>query len=170
MQAVFLDISALGFNLPALIAQLINFLLLLLIFRVLLYKPLLKMLDERKKRIQEGLDASDEASSRRPNGYRPASRKMPARAPATRRNNCLSVRAARFSSNATAPSPSSAANSPASQSQPPSASSKRSSTPKSTAGSSRKSSPKRPQPPTEPTDGEDPGLKGRGWRGLVPSS
>src|SRR5437867_12110169 len=64
MQAVFLDISALGFNLPALIAQLINFLLLLLIFRVLLYKPLLKMLDERKQRIQEGLDASDEAKRR----------------------------------------------------------------------------------------------------------
>ena len=64
MQAVFLDISALGFNLPALIAQLINFLLLLLIFRMLLYKPLLKMLDERKKRIQEGLDASDEAKRR----------------------------------------------------------------------------------------------------------
>src|SRR5437667_224731 len=64
MQAVFLDISALGFNLPALIAQLINFLLLLLIFQVLLYKPLLKMLDERKKRIQEGLDASDEAKRR----------------------------------------------------------------------------------------------------------
>src|SRR5207253_8832296 len=64
MQAVFLDISALGFNLPALIAQLINFLLLLLIFRVLLYKPLLRMLDERKQRIQEGLDASDEAKRR----------------------------------------------------------------------------------------------------------
>lgn|SRR2546427_1521537 len=64
MQAVFLDISALGFNLPALIAQLINFLLLLLIFRMLLYKPLLNMLDARKKRIQEGLDASDEAKRR----------------------------------------------------------------------------------------------------------
>ena len=64
MQAVFLDISALGFNLPALIAQLINFLLLLIVFRVILYKPLLRILDERKKRIQEGLDASDEAKRR----------------------------------------------------------------------------------------------------------
>ena len=64
MQAVFLDISALGFNLPALIAQLINFVLLLIIFRLILYKPLLKILDERKKRIQEGLDASDEAKRR----------------------------------------------------------------------------------------------------------
>src|SRR6266487_3039068 len=57
MQAVFLDISALGFNLPALIAQLI-------VFRVILYKPLLRILDERKKRIQEGLEASDEAKRR----------------------------------------------------------------------------------------------------------
>ena len=64
MQAVFLDISALGFNLPALIAQLINFVLLLIFFRLILYKPLLKILDERKKRIQEGLDASDEAKRR----------------------------------------------------------------------------------------------------------
>lgn len=64
MPTVFLGISALGFNLPALIAQIINFALLLIIFRLLLYKPLLKMLDERKQRIQEGLDASDEAKRR----------------------------------------------------------------------------------------------------------
>ncbi len=64
MEPVFLGIGALGFNLPALIAQLINFALLLIIFRLLLYKPLLKMLDDRKQRIQEGLDASDEAKRR----------------------------------------------------------------------------------------------------------
>ena len=64
MPIVFLGIDALGFNLPALIAQLINFALLLIVFRLLLYKPLLKMLDERKQRIQEGLDASDEAKRR----------------------------------------------------------------------------------------------------------
>jgi len=64
MPTIVLGIDALGFNLPALIAQLINFALLLIIFRLLLYKPLLKVLDERKKRIQEGLDASDEAKRR----------------------------------------------------------------------------------------------------------
>jgi len=64
MPTIVLGIDALGFNLPALIAQLINFALLLIIFRLLLYKPLLKILDERKKRIQEGLDASDEAKRR----------------------------------------------------------------------------------------------------------
>jgi F-type H+-transporting ATPase subunit b len=64
MPTVFLGIDALGFNLPALIAQIINFALLLIIFRLILYKPLLRMLDERKQRIQEGLDASDEAKRR----------------------------------------------------------------------------------------------------------
>jgi F-type H+-transporting ATPase subunit b len=64
MAAIFLDIGALGFNLPALVAQLINFLLLLIIFRLLLYKPLLNMLDQRKKRIEEGIQASDEAKRR----------------------------------------------------------------------------------------------------------
>jgi F-type H+-transporting ATPase subunit b len=64
MPTIFLGIDALGFNLPALIAQIINFVLLLIIFRMVLYKPLLKILDERKQRIQEGLDASDEAKRR----------------------------------------------------------------------------------------------------------
>jgi F-type H+-transporting ATPase subunit b len=64
MPTIFLGIGALGFNLPALVAQLVNFLLLLIIFRLLLYKPLLRILDERKKRIQEGLDASEEAKLR----------------------------------------------------------------------------------------------------------
>ena len=64
MEPIFLGIGALGFNLPALVAQLINFTLLLVIFRLLLYKPLLRILDERKKRIQEGLEASDEAKRR----------------------------------------------------------------------------------------------------------
>jgi len=64
MEPVILDIGALGFNLPAFVAQLINFTLLLIIFRVLLYKPLLNLLDQRKQRIEEGLQASDEAKKR----------------------------------------------------------------------------------------------------------
>lgn len=64
MPTVILGIDALGFNLPALVAQIINFALLLIIFRLLLYKPLLRVLDERKQRIQEGLEASDEAKRR----------------------------------------------------------------------------------------------------------
>lgn len=61
MPTVVLGIDALGFNLPALLAQLINFGILLLVFSVFLYKPLLRVLDERKQRIQEGLEASDES-------------------------------------------------------------------------------------------------------------
>jgi len=64
MEPVILGIGSLGFNLPALISQLLAFGLLLLIFRAFLYKPLLRVLDERKKRIEEGLEASDEAKRR----------------------------------------------------------------------------------------------------------
>ncbi len=55
-------IAALGFNLPGLIAQLINFGLLLVIMRMFLYKPVLKLLDERKRRIQEGLERAEQAA------------------------------------------------------------------------------------------------------------
>ncbi len=64
MAPVFLGIGALGINLPSLIAQLINFGLLFALLSVLLYRPLLRVLDERRKRIQEGLEASDEAKRR----------------------------------------------------------------------------------------------------------
>ena len=64
METMVLGISALGINLPALIAQMINFGLLLLFFSVFLYKPLFKVLDERKKRIEEGLEASEESKRR----------------------------------------------------------------------------------------------------------
>lgn len=52
-------VEALGLNLPQLIAQIVNFFLLLVILRVLLYKPILKMLDDRKQRIAEGLNAAE---------------------------------------------------------------------------------------------------------------
>jgi F-type H+-transporting ATPase subunit b len=52
-------IDALGINLPQLIAQVANFFVLLVILRLTLYKPILKMLDERKQKIAEGLNAAD---------------------------------------------------------------------------------------------------------------
>ena len=52
-------VDALGLNLPQLIAQIVNFFLLLIILRLTLYKPILKMLDERKQRISEGLNAAE---------------------------------------------------------------------------------------------------------------
>lgn len=51
--------NALGINLPGLIAQIVNFLLLLTVLYLLLYKPVVKMLDQRSKRIQESLDQAD---------------------------------------------------------------------------------------------------------------
>ncbi len=56
-------IAALGFNLPGLVAQFVNFLILLIVLRLFLYGPIMRMLDERKRRIEEGLRRSEEAAS-----------------------------------------------------------------------------------------------------------
>ena len=67
MVPVFLQaegIGALGINLPGLVAQLINFGILLVLFSWLFRRFLFPMLDERKKRIAEGLQASEEAKAR----------------------------------------------------------------------------------------------------------
>ncbi len=55
-------IAALGLNLPGLIAQLINFTILLVVLRLFLFKPIMKAVDERKRRIEEGLQASEQAA------------------------------------------------------------------------------------------------------------
>jgi F-type H+-transporting ATPase subunit b len=49
----------LGFNLPLLLAQVINFLVVLVALRLFLYKPVLEMLDRRAQRVREGLDAAE---------------------------------------------------------------------------------------------------------------
>lgn len=56
-------VEALGINLPQLIAQAVNFFVLLALLRFTLYKPIVKMLDERKQRIAEGLNAAEIARS-----------------------------------------------------------------------------------------------------------
>ena len=56
-------IAALGFSLPSLISNLINFTILLIVLRLFLYKPILRLLDERKARIQEGLERAEQAAS-----------------------------------------------------------------------------------------------------------
>ncbi len=53
--------TALGINLPQLLAQIANFVVLLVILRLTLYKPILRMLDQRRERIAEGLGAAEEA-------------------------------------------------------------------------------------------------------------
>lgn len=53
--------EAIGINLPGLITQLVSFVILLAILGKLLYKPLLRTLDERSKRIQDSLEAAEKA-------------------------------------------------------------------------------------------------------------
>jgi F-type H+-transporting ATPase subunit b len=60
---VVLGIADLGINLPVLIAQLVNFTILLVILRLFAWGPLTKMLDERRERIRESLAAADEAKA-----------------------------------------------------------------------------------------------------------
>ena len=57
-------ISKLGINLPGLVAQFINFGILLIAFTFVFRKFVFPMMDERKKRIEEGLQASEEAKQR----------------------------------------------------------------------------------------------------------
>ena len=55
--------SELGINLPGLLTQLISFTLLMIVLYFLLYKPILKMLDQRAERIKSSLEAADQARS-----------------------------------------------------------------------------------------------------------
>ncbi len=55
-------IAALGISLPGLVAQLVNFGILLIVLRLFLFKPIMKVMDERKRKIEEGLQASTKAA------------------------------------------------------------------------------------------------------------
>lgn len=52
-------LSDFGVNPVLLLAQIVNFLVLLFILQKLLYKPILKVLDERKRRIEESLSNAE---------------------------------------------------------------------------------------------------------------
>jgi F-type H+-transporting ATPase subunit b len=76
-------VEGLGVNLNGLIAQLVNFGLLFLLLWLVAYKPILRLLDERAARIQEGIDktgavreqlarAESEFAARRADGLREA--------------------------------------------------------------------------------------------------
>ena len=56
---VILGIADLGINIPVLVAQILNFTFLLVVLRLFIYKPVLKMLDERREKIREGLSAAE---------------------------------------------------------------------------------------------------------------
>jgi F-type H+-transporting ATPase subunit b len=52
-------IGELGINIQSLIAQIVNFVILLLVLGLVAYKPVLKMLDERSRRIKESLEQAE---------------------------------------------------------------------------------------------------------------
>ena len=60
---IILGIADLGINLPVLIAQLVNFTILLVVLRTVAWGPLTKMLDDRTNRIRESLSAADQAKA-----------------------------------------------------------------------------------------------------------
>jgi F-type H+-transporting ATPase subunit b len=51
--------AKLGINLPLLIAFIVNFVILFSLLGLFLYKPVMKMLDERAKRIKEGMERAE---------------------------------------------------------------------------------------------------------------
>ncbi len=51
--------EALGVSVTGLLAQFINFILLLLILRAIAYKPILRMLDQRSERIRESMERAE---------------------------------------------------------------------------------------------------------------
>jgi F-type H+-transporting ATPase subunit b len=54
----------LGIDWHLLLSQAVNFFLLLVVLRIFVYKPLLKLLHDRRRRIEEGLVKADEADKR----------------------------------------------------------------------------------------------------------
>lgn len=52
-----------GFNLELFIAQIVNFLILAFIFKKFLYKPILKVLADRRKTIAQGIADSEKAAT-----------------------------------------------------------------------------------------------------------
>jgi F-type H+-transporting ATPase subunit b len=52
-------ISQLGINVPLLITQLVTFIILLVVLRAVAYKPLMRMMDERSRRIKESMDQAE---------------------------------------------------------------------------------------------------------------
>jgi F-type H+-transporting ATPase subunit b len=60
---IILGIGSLGINIPVLIAQILNFTILLIVLRLVAWGPLTKLLDERRERISESLNAAEQAKA-----------------------------------------------------------------------------------------------------------
>jgi len=57
-------VTQLGIDGKLLLSQVVNFVLLIFILRYFLYKPVLKMLHDRRNKIKEGIDKAEEADAR----------------------------------------------------------------------------------------------------------
>src|ERR1700741_4603529 len=57
---VILGIADLGINVPVLIANIVNFTVLLIVLRLVAWGPLMKMLDERREKIAESLSGAEQ--------------------------------------------------------------------------------------------------------------
>lgn len=57
-------LSQLGISWPLLLSQAVNFALLLIVLRIFVYKPLLKLLHDRREKIEGGLVKAEEADRR----------------------------------------------------------------------------------------------------------
>ena len=53
--------EALGINLPGLVTHLLSFIILMVVLKIFLYKPIVNMLDQRSQRIRESLEAAERA-------------------------------------------------------------------------------------------------------------
>ena len=73
--------DALGINVPGVVAQLINFFILLLLLRLFLYGPVMRMLDERARRVRQSMETAEESKGR----AEQAERKVQERLEAVRR-------------------------------------------------------------------------------------
>lgn len=58
-------LGKLGINPAFLLSQVVNFIILFIILSVLVWKPFLKMMDERRQRIQKGLEDAEAARQER---------------------------------------------------------------------------------------------------------
>ena len=76
---IVLGIGSLGINLPILIAQLVNFTILLVVLRLVAWGPLIKMLDDRRERIRESLAAAEEMKSKAAESMRQLARMVAGR-------------------------------------------------------------------------------------------
>ncbi len=62
--------EGLGININFLIAQIINFLVIMAVLRMFLYRPMLNMLDQRREKIRESLSAAEKARAEAANRSR----------------------------------------------------------------------------------------------------